>query len=101
MLPPLSHTWERTVDFLVKNQNADGSWGVLGSQDQHRSPRVVSLLQWSAGRTGSVGAQKAVDQFKAFLCAGPPAQFGLLSIVNVSGFIGLVIADLLKYGVTF
>lgn len=35
-----------TVDFLLRAQNADGSWGVLASGDGQRSPRAVSLLQW-------------------------------------------------------
>jgi hypothetical protein len=95
-----STPWKTTVEWLVRSQNSDGSFGEKGSPDQQRSPRVVSMLQWSALKTGSAAAQNAIDKFKQFL-ADPPADFGLLDIANTSGFVALVIADLLQFGVTF
>ena len=36
-----------TVDWLLRNQNADGSWGTSQQPaDRQRSPRVVTLLSW-------------------------------------------------------
>ena len=35
-----------TVAYMLKEQNPDGTWGVLLSGDGERSPRVVTLLQW-------------------------------------------------------
>ena len=64
----LATVLKRTVDFMVKNQSADGSWGKWNSTeeadeeqfvaeaphllkfspsgDAQRSPRALTLLQW-------------------------------------------------------
>ena len=42
--------WAKTAAWLVRLQNADGSWGSLGSPDSFRAPRVASLLGWCRRR---------------------------------------------------
>jgi hypothetical protein len=34
------------LEFLLRTQNADGSWGVPGGEDQKRSPEVINFLNW-------------------------------------------------------
>ena len=43
---PMAGRLNVTVDYMINEQNADGTWGKLLSGDGERSPRVVSLLQW-------------------------------------------------------
>eukprot|EP00041_Stephanoeca_diplocostata_P010367 m.165012 g.165012 ORF g.165012 m.165012 type:complete len:430 (-) comp18121_c0_seq3:329-1618(-) len=109
----------RTCQFLVANQSADGSWGVwregLGRSragfdprgDAQRSPRVVSLLQWCNLRSPHpvAGAQVAVAKYVSFIAnatnraafgAGAPSFEAL-----PTGFVGLAVADLIQFGVTF
>lgn len=63
----LAKGFERTVQYLVATQLADGSWGKLRSADQQRSPRVLTLLSWwlhvqaRAGRTDT-NVSAAIDK---------------------------------------
>src|SRR5690606_38211849 len=34
------------IEFLLRTQNEDGTWGVHDSWDQKRSPGVANLLMW-------------------------------------------------------
>jgi hypothetical protein len=50
--------WEATVAYLVRTQEPSGVWGAMGSGDQQRSPRCLTLLSWwlvaAPGDTASV-----------------------------------------------
>ena len=92
-----------SIDWLLRTQNRDGSWGELRSQDQQRSPGVVTLLAWYY-RSGNPDPRiaKAVRQYCRFLLNPENSRaYGVKELVRTTGFVGLVIADLLKPGVTF
>lgn len=106
----LMPAFSRSVQFLLRTQNDDGSWGVMASDDQMRSPRVASLLSWYvwASSTGdaAVAAGRAdaacsgLQKYTAFL-ANAPAAYGLQANVITSGMAGLALADALQYGSTW
>ncbi len=92
-----------SVEWLLRTQNRDGSWGELRSQDQQRSPGVVTLLAWYY-RSGNPDPRiaKAVRQYCRFLLHPENSKaYGVKELVRTTGFVGLVVADLLKPGVTF
>lgn len=92
-----------SIEWLLRTQNRDGSWGELRSQDQQRSPGVVTLLAWYY-RSGNPDPRivKAVRQYCRFLLNPENSKaYGVKELVRTTGFVGLVVADLLKPGVTF
>ena len=96
----------RTADWLVETQNADGSWGTLGTSDQQRSPRVATLLSWYASLQADGGGNNkyaaAVQKYIAFLLdPANSAKYGVKDVPNTSGFVGIAVADMLKFGVSF
>eukprot|EP00039_Didymoeca_costata_P004490 m.73599 g.73599 ORF g.73599 m.73599 type:complete len:182 (+) comp12426_c0_seq2:740-1285(+) len=117
MTGPLRDTLKRTVDFLVKNQSADGTWGFWKSPgctqaevcfdptgDAQRSPRVLSLLQWY-NQVPDANVTKAIEKYADFL-AVPSNQeayrvAGTHALALPAGFVGLAIADLMKPWCTF
>jgi len=117
-------TLKSTVDWLVANQNADGSWGKWSSTgaigfsptgaigfspsgDAQRSPRALSLLQWYTTTYGAdPKVADAIKRFVGFLLDDAKAKaFGVntnsTAGVLVTGFVGLAVADLLQPWVTF
>lgn len=87
-----------TVEWLLANQNQDGSWGVPQRSDTLRSPRVVSLLQWyylntDANQTMDTQLQNAASRFVGYLTRNDnwlkqdPALY--------PGFVAISLADLL------
>ena len=96
----------KTADWLVSTQNADGSWGTLGTGDQQRSPRVATLLAWYAALQPDAASKHkyaaSAQKYASFLL--DPAnskKYGVKFVPNTSGFVGIAVADMLKYGVTF
>jgi hypothetical protein len=92
-----------SIEWLLRTQNRDGSWGELRSQDQQRSPGVVTLLAWYY-RSGNPDPRivKAVRQYCRFLLHPENSKaYGVKELVRTTGFVGLVVAELLKPGVTF
>jgi len=101
---------------IAKRINNDGTWGVWGSADQMRSPRVATLLQWHERqyRSEPVVAQ-ALEKFVAFIssskarydpstgsCSVPQhGGFCLLNNTITTGMVGLAVADLLSFNSTF
>lgn len=89
-----------TCEYLLRTQNADGSWGRAQSPDQMRSPRVVSLLQWCNTIQPSSKLNKAIDRYFEYLFAHGK-EYGLKNLTITSGFVGLALADHLQWGITF
>ncbi len=101
------------IEWLLRTQNADGTWAVKGSGDQKRSPGVVDLLIWyytSVKRDPRIA--EAVRKFDAFLLVpGQARTFGLLSAdpdntgagtTNedvATSLAGRAIADILRPGI--
>lgn len=97
----LGAAFGRAVDFLVEAQNDDGTWGVLMSGDGQRSPRAVSMMQWHYNTvTQNPGVATAINKWASYILANSDA-YGVKSHLIVTGFVGLVVADLVDYGVTF
>ena len=92
-----------SVEWLLKGQNADGSWGMLRSPDQQRSPRVVTLLSWYYRELEQdPRIADAVRKYCHFLLEPANSKaYGVKELVRTTGFVGLVIADLLKANCTF
>jgi hypothetical protein len=92
-----------SIEWLVKTQNADGTWGQTRSDDQQRSPGVLSLLNWyytKVDRDPRVRA--AVDKYVAFLLDPANSRtHGVKELVRTTGFVGLAIAEVLRPGITF
>ena len=96
----------KTADWLVATQNADGSWGTEGSSDQQRSPRVATLLAWYAALQPDAASKAkyvaSAQKYAAFLL--DPAnskKYGVKFVPNTSGFVGIAVADMISYGITF
>jgi len=91
------------VEWLLRTQNGDGSWGEPRSQDQQRSPGVVTLLAWYYRVVeADPRIASAVQRYCRFLL--DPAnskQYGVKTLVRTTGFVGLVMADLIEPLVTF
>jgi hypothetical protein len=91
------------VEWLLRTQNADGSWGEARSQDQQRSPGVVTLLAWYYRTVGAdPRIARAVHRYCRFLLnPGNSKQYGVKTLVRTTGFVGLVVADLIAPLITF
>ena len=103
--------WEATVAYLLRMQKPSGVWGPMGSGDQQRSPRCLTLLSWwlaaAPGDTASVkksDVRRAVARFVEFL-RSPAAYaddgFGLGDNTIVVGMTALALADAISFGATF
>jgi hypothetical protein len=92
-----------SIDWLVKTQNPDGTWGEKRSDDQQRSAGALSLLNWyylKADRDDRVRA--AVDKYIGFLLDPANSRMhGVKELVRTTGFVGLAIAEVLRPGITF
>ncbi len=91
------------VEWVLQHQNPDGSWGKLRSQDQQRSPGVVTLLAWYYRNGGAdPRVAGAVRRYCGFLLDPErSAAYGVKSLVRTTGFVGLAVAELLEPGSTF
>lgn len=97
----LATAFGRTVKFLIQQQNEDGTWGDFKSGDQQRSPRAISLMQWySKAVTPLPGIQPAIQKWLDTTTT-KFEQYGGKQLLIYSGFVGLVVADLIEFGVTF
>ena len=69
------------IEFLLKSQNDDGTWGVPWSPDQKRSPGVVNFLIWyyqHAQQDSRI--VNAVQKFDQFLLIPEQAKaFGMIN----------------------
>jgi hypothetical protein len=88
------------VEWLLRNQNPDGSWGAKQSGDQQRSAGVVTLLAWHfrAGKNDERIAQAVAKYCRFLLVRKLP---GVEQPVRTTGFTALAVADLIQPGVTF
>ncbi|MCP4639670.1 MAG: hypothetical protein GY851_04525, partial [bacterium] len=92
-----------SVEWMASGQNADGSWGTLRSADQQRSPRAVTLLTWAhRWIDAKEPVAEAVRRYCAFLLTPSNSKaYGVKELVRTSGFVGLMVADILEPDCTF
>jgi hypothetical protein len=89
------------VQWLVKTQNPDGSWGRV-VPDQKRSQEVLSLLVWQNHDLCREDVWYAMRKNMNFLLDDRAArQFGVLRSFPVTGFTGLAVAELMQPGITY
>lgn len=91
------------VEWLLRTQTIEGVWDKLRSDDQQRSPGVVTLLSWyyrSVEPDGRV-AEAVRKYFRYLLVPENATAYGVKSLVRTSGFAGLAAAELIRPGVTF
>jgi hypothetical protein len=91
------------VEWLLKTQNDDGSWGRWGSFDQQRSPGVVNLLAWYY-RTVAPDPRvaRAIRKYCRFLLHPANREpYGVKRLVRTTSFVGMVAAELIEPGAAF
>ena len=91
------------VEWLLRSQNPDDSWGAPQSYDQQRSPGVVTLLAWHyrAANPDPRIARAAMRYCQFLLVPANSKAYGVKHLVRTSGFVGLAVADLIQPGATF
>lgn len=92
-----------TIQWFLAGQNPDGSWGTMRSPDQQRSPRAVSLLTWYH-RTIEPDPKiaEAVRKYCRFLLDAESSKaYGVKDLVRTTGFVGLMVAEIISPGSTF
>jgi hypothetical protein len=102
----LVQQWKPTVDFLLKEQNADGFWGKLGGGDLMRSPRCLTLLNWWIHAVDTPTykdkpVHDAIDKYLAYVMKHASPEYGLRDNTMTIGMAGLTVADSIRFGSTY
>jgi len=92
-----------SIEWLLKTQNADGTWGITRSDDQQRSPGVLSLLNWYYTKLDHAErVRTSAARYITFLLDPTNTRtHGVKELVRTTGFVGLAIAEVLRPGITF
>eukprot|EP00945_MAST-04E_sp_MAST-4E-sp1_P008588 g8588.t1 len=106
---PELKTLRSTVSFVLDHQAPDGILIINGTQgEQQRSPRAISLLQWylenvSDDKAFEERIKVAIGKYFHYLQehGGKTGSYGINQYALVTGFVGLVAADLLQPWCTF
>jgi len=90
------------IQFLLKTQNEDGTWAVPGSPDQQRSPLATLILNWyyTNVKKDDAVAEAIKRNYEYLLNPGSALKFGVNRLIRVTGFVGLVLAELISPGIT-
>ena len=92
-----------TAAWLLRTQNADGSWGNASDVGEvARGPRAVSLLQFYADTYQPPNApamRAAIDRWLTWVAAGANGLYKNDTLCM--GFVALALADLVQPGVTY
>eukprot|EP00937_MAST-01D_sp_MAST-1D-sp2_P002314 g2314.t1 len=110
--PVIDGAFNATAEWLLANQNAAGYWGSFDHKpDMQRSPRVATLLalraqtQAAAAAAGGAAADPrlaaALARYVRYLVAQGDGSYGVKDLLNLSGFVGLALVDMLRFGATF
>ena len=113
--PLMDGAFNATAEWLLANQNQQGFWGSTAhAADLQRSPRVATLLTLRAQPAGPAAAAvaaatstadprlvAALVRYVRFLVASGDGEYGVKDILNTSGFVGLALIDMLRFGATF
>jgi hypothetical protein len=102
------------IDYILRTQNADGTWAAEGPWDQKRSPGIINLLVWyytNVAKDARITA--AIQKFQSFILAPENGRkFGLLNVGAVppttkqkssydcvTSLTGRALADIIQPGV--
>ncbi|OGC06236.1 hypothetical protein A2V82_05550 [candidate division KSB1 bacterium RBG_16_48_16] len=93
----------KSMQWLVNQQNSHGTWGKLRSEDQQRSQGILNLLVWyysdvSPNKTVLASIRR---NYAYFLDKENSSAFGVLELPITTGFVGLGIAEVLEPGITY
>jgi hypothetical protein len=69
------------IDWLLRTQNENGTWGIMDSHDQKRSPLLVNFLSWYYNRVERDGRiVRAIRKYCRYLLVPENAKaYGLLN----------------------
>lgn len=93
----------RSIQWLLNQQNRQGTWGKLRSEDQQRSQGVLALLVWYYDQVSphSMVYSAIEKNCNYFLDEKNSKKFGVKELPIPTGFVGLGIAEVLEPGITF
>lgn len=89
-------TAPRIVEYILSCQLPEGYWGTLREYDGQRSIFLPRFLHWYCNNAeSSPRAKTALERFVEYvLDPGNTLRFGVNNLVRVSGFVGLLMANL-------
>lgn len=92
----------RICEWIVENQNADGTWNQKETPKNNRTNLVWQILNWYGNKHPEDKAvQRALDRTLAFhLNRENSRKTGVCEILRKTAFTGCAVADLLKPGIT-
>jgi hypothetical protein len=108
---------EPHIEWLIRTQNCNGTWAIMDSHDQKRSPLIVNFLSWYHRHVKSnERIVRAIRKYDQFLLVPANAKFyGLLNWgarpgVPIAGedeandvltaMVGLAVAEIIQPGIT-
>lgn len=92
-----------SIEWCVDEQNRDGTWGKLRSEDQQRSQGIINLLVWyyEDVRRQSDVLNAIRKNYRYFSDPDNSQEFGVTELPVTTGFVGLAIAEMLEPGITY
>ncbi len=99
----LEKNLNKSVQWLIIEQNKSGTWGKLRSEDQQRSPGVLNLLVWYYNHLyKNQYVLKSIQRnYNYYLNAKNAKQFGVFDLPVAAGFVGISMAEILETGITY
>ncbi|HNW59808.1 MAG TPA: hypothetical protein PKI62_09050 [bacterium] len=93
----------RNVNWLINQQNGQGVWGKMRSEDQQRSQGAVNLmiLYYSRISPEQTVLSSLERNCRFFIAPGNLQKYGVFELTISTGFVGLSIAELLEPGITY
>ena len=93
----------RSLQWLLNEQNSKGTWGKLRSEDQQRSQGILNLLVWYYDEVSKNPKifNSIHKNYSYFLNPKKSQQFGVRELPITTGFVGLGIAEVLEPGITY
>lgn len=85
------------LEFVLRHQNEQGYWGTERAYDGQRSAFLAHYLNWHYANVSPDPRALAGAQRFAQYVLNPEnsARYGMMNIINVTGFAGLVLASFL------
>jgi hypothetical protein len=93
----------RNVNWLINQQNSQGLWGKMRSEDQQRSQGAINLmvLYYSDVSPEKLVLESIERNYRFFLTPENLQKFGIFELSISTGFAGLSIAEVLEPGITY